>query len=92
MNSILNFEKSIDFQNINLFLNRFIDSFLETMSEELATNSLSLIVKWSSNEYVIDSITSEDTVNDIKNMIYKKTGVKPERQKLIGLKTNGYSH
>ncbi|XP_054167183.1 ubiquitin-like domain-containing CTD phosphatase 1 [Oppia nitens] len=59
------------------------------MSEELATNGLTLVVKWSSHEYTIDSVTIEDTVLDLKKAIFKNTGVKPERQKLMGLKSNG---
>ena len=59
------------------------------MSDDLATNGITLIVKWSSNEYTIDSVTSDDSVLDLKNAIYKETGVKPERQKLMGLKSNG---
>jgi ubiquitin-like domain-containing CTD phosphatase 1 len=55
----------------------------------LATNGLTLVVKWSSQEYTIDSVTTDDTVCDFKNAIYKKTGVKPERQKLMGLKAAG---
>ena len=59
------------------------------MSEDLATNGLTLTIKWSATEYTIDSVTSDCSVFDLKNAIYKKTGVKPERQKLMGLKSNG---
>ena len=59
------------------------------MSEQLATNGLTLAIKWSGNEYTIDSVTTSETVIDLKNAIYRKTGVKPEHQKLIGLKSNG---
>ncbi|CAG2121400.1 unnamed protein product, partial [Medioppia subpectinata] len=54
-----------------------------------ATNGLTLTIKWSSQEYAIDSVTTDDTVRDLKEAIYRKTGVKPERQKLMGLKANG---
>ncbi|CAG2182377.1 unnamed protein product, partial [Oppiella nova] len=60
-----------------------------TGEDVLATNGLTLVVKWSSQEYTIDSVTTDDTVCDFKNAIYKKTGVKPERQKLMGLKAAG---
>lgn len=59
------------------------------MSEDLATNGLTLAIKWSGNEYTIDSVTTSETVLDLKGAIYKETGVKPHHQKLIGLKSNG---
>ena len=50
-----------------------------------------LIVKWSSSEYEIDCLDPENTISDIKDCIQSKTGVKPERQKLMGLKMkNGF--
>lgn len=50
--------------------------------------SITLIVKHSSNEIVIDSLKNNHSVLDLKNEIFLKTGVKPERQKLIGLKAH----
>lgn len=41
------------------------------------------------NEYNIDDLTNEDTVGVLKQMIYRKTNVRPERQKLLNLKYKG---
>ena len=57
------------------------------MGEQLSNDSPTLIVKWSSAEYVIDCLDPDNSVADLKNYIFSKTGVKPERQKLMGLKT-----
>ncbi|KAF7490617.1 Ubiquitin-like domain-containing CTD phosphatase 1 [Sarcoptes scabiei] len=48
---------------------------------------VTITIKWSSKEYPIDSLKDYDTVLQLKTRIYEETGVKPERQKLIGLKT-----
>lgn len=59
------------------------------MSEQLAVDDQrKIIVKWSGNEYVIDNLNDMATILNLKECIYSKTGVKPERQKLIGLKAN----
>jgi ubiquitin-like domain-containing CTD phosphatase 1 len=50
---------------------------------------MDLIIKWSGNEYKIAGLGDTDTVLDLKNAIYKDTGVLPERQKLLGLKYKG---
>lgn len=50
------------------------------------SGQLKLVVKWSSNEYEIDCLDLDNSVAHLKNCIYSKTGVKPERQKLMGLK------
>ena len=50
---------------------------------------LSITIKWSGNEYVVDNIESSWTVLELKQQIYKQTGVLPERQKLLGLKYKG---
>lgn len=46
---------------------------------------IKLAIKWSGNEYEIE-IGPNETVADLKASIYSKTRVKPERQKLMGLK------
>jgi len=51
----------------------------------------SIIIKWQKEEILIDSdsISEQDTVSHLKNLIYNKTGVLSERQKLLGLKLKG---
>ena len=52
-----------------------------------------LVIKWSGNEYTLDSLADSDSIADVKAQIYSLTGVKPERQKLLGLKTKtGKAH
>ena len=47
-----------------------------------------IIIKWSGKEYTISNLLPTHTFSDLKNEIYKQTNVKPERQKILGLKTN----
>merc|ERR1711936_1475484 len=47
------------------------------------------MVKWAGKEYNIEVIESTDTVMDLKVKIMEKTGVRPERQKLLNLKVKG---
>lgn len=49
---------------------------------------IKLIIKWSGKEYELE-LTESETVSDLKNTIHKKTGVRPERQKLLNLKFKG---
>jgi len=52
--------------------------------------AFSIVVKWAGKEYSIDDIdTGIDTVMDLKVKIMDKTGVRPERQKLLNLKAKG---
>ena len=51
--------------------------------------TVNIIVKWAGKEYSIEDIDSVDTVMDLKVKIMAKTGVKPERQKLLNLKSKG---
>ena len=53
------------------------------------SENLSLIIKWSGSEYIIDNIEPSWTVLQLKQQIYKQTCVLPERQKLLGLKYKG---
>lgn len=48
-----------------------------------------IIVKWSGKEYPITDLTDQDTVAVLKHEIFKKTQVRPERQKLLNLKFKG---
>ncbi|XP_006011460.1 ubiquitin-like domain-containing CTD phosphatase 1 isoform X1 [Latimeria chalumnae] len=51
--------------------------------------SISLIIKWSGQEYTVTALSEEDTVLDLKQSIKNLTGVLPRRQKLLGLKFKG---
>ena len=50
---------------------------------------LSVTIKWSGKEYSIENLSPSDTVKSLKDLIKDKTGVLPERQKLLGLKYKG---
>ncbi|XP_073969065.1 ubiquitin-like domain-containing C-terminal domain phosphatase 1 [Rhodnius prolixus] len=52
-------------------------------------NEVKLIVKWNCKEYEIDALSDNDSVGTLKDVIFKKTGVRPERQKLLNLKFKG---
>ena len=54
------------------------------MSEEI-----DLIVKWSGKEYRFEKISLSHSVGQFKDLIYKETNVKVERQKLLGIKFKG---
>lgn len=49
-----------------------------------------VIVKWSGKEYPVD-LTDQDTVEVLRHEIFRKTQVRPERQKLLNLKHKGKS-
>ncbi|KAK3908000.1 Ubiquitin-like domain-containing CTD phosphatase 1 [Frankliniella fusca] len=52
-------------------------------------SAIKIVVKWSGKEYEIDSLLLTDTVATLKETIRKRTGVLPERQKLLNLKHKG---
>lgn len=54
-------------------------------------NRFKIVIKWSGNEYAIEDWQEEETISDLKEKLYQKTGVKPERQKLMGLKVKNGS-
>lgn len=45
-------------------------------------------IKWSGKEYIISNLLATHCISDLKTEINKQTNVKPERQKILGLKTN----
>ena len=49
-------------------------------------SAFSVVVKWCGNEFVFDDLTDVTTLATLKQRISVKTGVRPERQKLLGLK------
>ena len=51
--------------------------------------NLSLVVKWNNKEYEVGPLLGEETVGNLKDIIFNKTGVRPERQKLLNLKFKG---
>ncbi|XP_065361503.1 ubiquitin-like domain-containing CTD phosphatase 1 [Calliphora vicina] len=50
---------------------------------------ITIVVKWSAKEYPITDLTDQDTVAVLRHEIFKKTQVRPERQKLLNLKYKG---
>lgn len=48
----------------------------------------SFVVKWSGTDYPVH-VEDCETVADLKNVIFNRTGVRPDRQKLLGLKASG---
>lgn len=61
-------------------------SFFESSKMD---ENIKIIVKWSGKEYEISDLTENDTVEKLKDSIYKVTGVRPPRQKLLNLKHKG---
>jgi len=49
---------------------------------------VSVVIKWSGNEYNVE-LNGSDSVENLRNEIHKKTGVRPHRQKLLNLKYKG---
>lgn len=49
---------------------------------------MEMIIKWGGKDYNLTSLQETQTFKDLKEEIYKQTNVKPERQKILGLKTN----
>lgn len=64
-------------------------AFTSLHSRNVMEGQLSLIVKWNGSEYELEGLSEADNVETLKNVIFKKTGVRPERQKLLNLKFNG---
>lgn len=44
--------------------------------------------KWNGNDYKVANLLESNSIGDLKTELYKQTNVMPERQKLLGLKTN----
>ena len=57
-----------------------------------AGDVISVVVKWSGKEYPFEDLPALITVKDLKQAIYEKTMVRPDRQKLLGLKYKGYCY
>uniref|UniRef100_A0A023GB63 Ubiquitin-like domain-containing CTD phosphatase 1 n=1 Tax=Amblyomma triste TaxID=251400 RepID=A0A023GB63_AMBTT len=52
-------------------------------------STVNLTVKWAGKEYSIPDLPLHACVMDLKHAIFEKTGVLPERQKLVGIKCKG---
>ena len=48
-----------------------------------------VVVKWSGREFEISNLSPNDTVEKLKDAIFRETGVRPHRQKLLNLKYRG---
>lgn len=46
-------------------------------------------VKWSGKEFPIEGLSDSTTLADLKQLLMEKTGVRVERQKIMGLKCKG---
>ena len=57
--------------------------------KETNVNKVNIIVKWSGREYNIEDVSLNETVRYLKDLIKERTGVLPNRQKLLGLKHKG---
>lgn len=57
------------------------------MSESGALPSFA--VKWSGKEYPIEGLPDSSTLAELKQLLMEKTGVRVERQKILGLKCKG---
>lgn len=56
--------------------------------QSTSESDLKLLVKWSGAEYDVE-LHPQDNIAVLKHEIFKKTNVKPERQKLLNLKYKG---
>lgn len=50
---------------------------------------LDLVIKWNGNDYDVKSLNANSDVKSLKEEIFKCTGVRPERQKLINIRVSG---
>ena len=55
----------------------------------MSSETRNLTIKWSGKEYKLEDVSLQLTVLELKNLIFEKTNVRPERQKLLTLKLKG---
>lgn len=48
-----------------------------------------IVVKWAGKEFPIGDLEESSTLADLKKILENKTGVRCERQKILGLKCKG---
>lgn len=58
--------------------------------EQSTASSLDIVIKWNGNDYDVKNLNTNSDVKTLKEEIFKCTGVRPERQKLINLRISGY--
>jgi len=58
--------------------------------EQSSISLLDIVIKWNGNDYDIKNLNINSNVKTLKEEIFKCTGVRPERQKLINLRMSGY--
>lgn len=58
--------------------------------EQSTASSLDIVIKWNGNDYDVKNLNTNSDVKTLKDEIFKCTGVRPERQKLINLRISGY--
>ena len=51
-----------------------------------AEGRIDLCIKWSGQVFQLEGLPDTTTITELKQLAYRKTGVRPERQKLLGLK------
>lgn len=57
--------------------------------EQPSDSSLDIVIKWNGNDYDVKNLNTNSDVKTLKEEIFKCTGVRPERQKLINLRISG---
>lgn len=69
-----------------------LDSIGKNMDceEQSTTSLLDIVIKWNGNDYDVKNLNVKSDVKTLKEEIFKCTGVRPERQKLINLRISGY--
>lgn len=68
-----------------------LDSLAKNMEceEQCSINLLDIVIKWNGNDYDVKNLNTNSDVRTLKEEIFKCTGVRPERQKLINLRISG---
>lgn len=51
-----------------------------------AGDRIDLSLKWSGQEFRFEGLPDSTSISELKQLAYQKTGVRPERQKLLGIK------
>lgn len=62
---------------------------MEREEVQASAGLLDLVIKWNGNDYDVKSLNTDSDVKMLKEEIFKCTGVRPERQKLINLRVSG---
>ncbi|CAH1736443.1 hypothetical protein AGLY_005045 [Aphis glycines] len=68
-----------------------LDSLAKNMEceEQSSISVLDIVIKWNGNDYDVKNLNTNSDVRTLKEEIFKCTGVRPERQKLINLRISG---